>query len=849
MQTFLPPDAPPDAPTDLPPPDLGPGDDGRKAGATWVAATGAFLLLAAAAVFIAVQWRSLPEAAKLALVGALTGGFLAGGRALKRTLPGTGDVLFHLGAFLVPVDVAGLCIRLEVDWRTTVLAEGIVGTAALGAFAATTGSVVLRWGAAVSVVTLVLGIAALTPLPAPLLLAVAAVAAHLLGQRRLAIAWAAIAGVAPVIGAGVAGTLAVAAGRELGAGTLAELGLAGSSAALFAIASGVMSAGVLWREAHRTRDLAIVALGAISLVSGAATTWVATDPSFEANLLAAPAMFVLVQIAALLTMRDAFWRRPARWLALGAEALAALAAPVAGVFILLAPIVEEGLDFFGDSPGWSPDHPGALAWLTLAAGWLIAAWRRQSPKDTVVAAVRAAVGDDRTVVFLATALGAALVIGTASTALIAAGLVVMAGLLVVTGGILATLLSVPAIAWATVTIGFEHPLAVLPVALVGAGVLTFGALRWSGRGGSIPTVLLTASASLLVVSAAGFAAESSDLGVTAAALVAVFAAWGMAVAVERASTIAAFVARAPMAIAAFSALAGTDLEALPVALAATLLFAVEAIRTDDPRSGIGAAFTAPLAVIAAAGASGMAMAETGVALAVFGAVLAGLALLAPDRWRLPVLATAASSLAVGLPLAADDPVRFAETIILSGGLLVAAGLTLRQSVLAHVGGVVATIGVALHLIADGVTATEPFLLPVAIQLAVAGWQLRRRTEDNISSWIAFGPSIGLLGSAAVFERIDGGDAWHALIAGAVGVVAVALGGWKRLAGPLFLGTALVVTVTVLESLHTLAGVPTWAWLAAGGATLLATGIALERAATSPAEAGRRLVDVVAERFD
>jgi len=34
----------------------------------------------------------------------------------------------------------------------------------------------------------------------------------------------------------------------------------------------------------------------------------------------------------------------------------------------------------------------------------------------------------------------------------------------------------------------------------------------------------------------------------------------------------------------------------------------------------------------------------------------------------------------------------------------------------------------------------------------------------------------------------------------------------------------------------------------GGTTLLAAGIALERSATTPVEAGRRLVDVVDERF-
>ncbi|MEA2931991.1 MAG: hypothetical protein QOI56_776, partial [Actinomycetota bacterium] len=77
---------------------------------------------------------------------------------------------------------------------------------------------------------------------------------------------------------------------------------------------------------------------------------------------------------------------------------------------------------------------------------------------------------------------------------------------------------------------------------------------------------------------------------------------------------------------------------------------------------------------------------------------------------------------------------------------------------------------------------------------------------------------------------------------------VAAGGWSRTAGPLVAGTAILVTLTVHESLATLAGVPTWAWLATGGTVLLVAGIALERTDTSPVEAGRRIIDVIAENF-
>lgn len=826
----------PPAPPAPPPP------DGRRAGATWVAATGAFLLVAAAAVFIAVRWDSLPEAAKLALVGALTGGFLVGGRALRRTLPATGDVLFHLGAFLLPIDVAGLCVRAQVGWRNLVLSEGLLGVVALGSLSAATSSVVLAWAAGASMVVLAVGVAAVSPLPAPLVLAVGAAGAHVLGRRRAAIGWAAIAGLAPVLATGVGNGLAYAAGRDLGAGTLAELGLAGTTAAMFALVSGIVCAVILGREAQQRKDLALVALAGTSVVCGAGTAWAAADPSTDVAYLTAPAIFVALQLGAMLATRDAFWRRPARAVAIAGEVLAALSTPVALFWILFAPLVEEGIDLFGDGPAMDPAPVGATAFALLATGWLLAGWRRQSAKPTLVDSLRAAVADDRTIVFAFTSATAAVVLASAATIVVGATLVAAATALLLTRGILATVLAAGAAAWAPVVVAPSHPALVLPFGLAAAAaVVVVGAARHRGA----PAIALAAVASAITVGAGS--AAIGELGVTAALLAAVFATWAMALRVDR--TVAALVVRATWLVAAAIALTGEPGEALPVIVAATLLLLVDAVRLDDPRIAYGATCTVPLAVFSATALAELSNAEAGVVLAGAAVVLTGLAALTPDRWRLPVLTVAAASIGAGLPLSAAEPARFAEAIVLAGGLVIALGLTLRRSLVAHAGGALASIGIAVHLTVDGVTATEPFVLPVALQLLVLGVQLRRREDDPPSSWIAFGPAIALLGVAALAERLDGGPAWHALVAGGVGVVAVAAGGWKRLAAPLFLGTALVVTVTVLETLHTLAGVPTWAWLAGGGTTLLLAGVAMERAATSPSEAGRRLVDVVGERFE
>src|SRR5436190_19324452 len=107
----------------------------RRTGAAWIAGTGAFLLIAAAGLFVAVQWRAIPDGVKLAMLAVATGGCCLGGRTLRRTLPATGDVVFHLGAFLLPVDLAAVCVHLQLGWRTLLLSEGILGVAGLGTLA------------------------------------------------------------------------------------------------------------------------------------------------------------------------------------------------------------------------------------------------------------------------------------------------------------------------------------------------------------------------------------------------------------------------------------------------------------------------------------------------------------------------------------------------------------------------------------------------------------------------------------------------------------------------------------------------------------------------------------------
>jgi hypothetical protein len=160
---------------------------------------------------------------------------------------------------------------------------------------------------------------------------------------------------------------------------------------------------------------------------------------------------------------------------------------------------------------------------------------------------------------------------------------------------------------------------------------------------------------------------------------------------------------------------------------------------------------------------------------------------------------------------------------------------------------VAVLGCWQALSGAGIGVAEAYLAPLALLLSAVGVVARRRF--GTCSWWADAPAVAVLGGGALAVRLDGGPGWHAVVAGGVALVAIAAGGWRRLAGPLFGGSALLAAVVVNETVRVTAGVPTWIWLALGGATLLGAGVSMEVHGLGPVESGRRLVEVIDERFD
>jgi hypothetical protein len=833
--------SPPQPPSSTDPAPADPSPDRSRAGAVWVTALGAFLLFAAAGVFVAVQWDHIPDAFKLAVLGALSGGSLLTGRRLRPTLPAAGSVLYHLGAFLIPVVSAAVAVNQGVTWPTMLLLEGTVATVSLWVLNRVERSVVLDWATAASAVVLAGGIGACTPVPAPVALLALALVAELRRRHGAAISWAIVVGLAPLAGL-VAGLL------PRGAGVLADLGFVGGSSRFITAAVGLLAAAVLARNATRRRDLLLVVLSGTAAVAGLLDGWLAVGPTAAMTVVGLASLFLFIEVLAQATGSDAFWARPA---ALVADAAEAVTGMVAGLTVVTA------VAFLAHR--WANRHPSSpagvlvVAGVLAAAGWLVADLRRRRADRTPLGiALLTGGGWVPGTVGMAVSMVAGVTFGTGSPLGVGAVALVVAAALIVSGrpggAAVAVLLAVPA-----PLVAHGSPMTAGLFAMAGGVILAAAAVI---RSPLVETeidaqgVWLLGLAATLPVLSAGLVTVDALPALTGC-LAAVALLWCTALVLDRGECgpRTAGLGLVPRAASFLTLVAapviGPDGVWLLAASLAALALA-DALLRRRPWMAIASGVLVPVAVGSGALAAGATLGQAALAVLVLGPIASVIETTVEGSWTWPVrVANGAALLGAGL-LAGSDLPALATVILVVGGTAMFYGLRLRGPELTWLGGFLVAVGTWLHLLDHHVHATEPYLAPVAIALLIAGWQARRSAP--ISSWVAYGPAVALLGGSALIERVGGGGAGHALVAGAVGLAAVITGGRRRLIAPLLLGTTLVVALTAHESLAVTAGVPTWAWLALGGVTLVGVGIGMERAETGPLETGRRVVDVVSERF-
>lgn len=101
-----------------------PPEETARSAALWLGGTGAFLLLVAAAVLVAVRWDDLTAWMKLAGLVITNAGVIGAGLRYRGFVPATARALYHLGALLIPVSAIAVAIQADLSWQWTLLGVG-----------------------------------------------------------------------------------------------------------------------------------------------------------------------------------------------------------------------------------------------------------------------------------------------------------------------------------------------------------------------------------------------------------------------------------------------------------------------------------------------------------------------------------------------------------------------------------------------------------------------------------------------------------------------------------------------------------------------------------------------------
>ena len=134
--------------------------------------------------------------------------------------------------------------------------------------------------------------------------------------------------------------------------------------------------------------------------------------------------------------------------------------------------------------------------------------------------------------------------------------------------------------------------------------------------------------------------------------------------------------------------------------------------------------------------------------------------------------------------------------------------------------------VARWLAPHGVTSGDVGTAVVSVLLLVAGAYAGRARA--VSSWVTAAPGLGLLAVWLLDAQLQRSVGWSVPLALATGVAAVAVGGWRRLAAPLVIGTGTLAATVVVSAGPRLSELDSWVWLAVGGLGLIAVAVLVER---------------------
>lgn len=280
------------------------------------------------------------------------------------------------------------------------------------------------------------------------------------------------------------------------------------------------------------------------------------------------------------------------------------------------------------------------------------------------------------------------------------------------------------------------------------------------------------------------------------------------------------------------------LVALPAV--ALLCAALAATRVPLPSALMLLAGLLGAAELAAAGAvADLSVDQVGALLVPAVALLAGTAPLL-DRLRRPGAEGAAVVTAVVALACASSDVGWTSWTLAGLGLVaLATALRSDRRSVAVAGALLLSASSWVRLADAGVTAPEPYALPVAA-LALGLGHLRRRSDPATTSW-AYAPGLSLALVPSLLRSVADETLTRSLLVGLAALAVVLLGARLRLRAPLVVGAAVLAVVAVDLLGPYAAALPRWLSLGAAGTLLLVVGATYEQR--------RRDLDGLRERYD
>jgi hypothetical protein len=741
---------------------------------------------------------------------------------IRRAAPTTAAVIGHLvPAVAITVGIAAGATATQ-PWPVCVVIGGLLGVAATEVQKRRWASPRMAIIGATGLILAACGIAAQTAIPASLLVAAAGLVL-LLCRRTIEATTVSIA-------VGASPLLATLTTVKFGEGTMARIGTAGPAVAWSAPLAGLLAALVLGVVAHRERSMpwagAALASAALNIIAGLAVGH--APASLWACLL--PALVIAIELTA--DASNGVWRD------VGQRASRYVAVPFATATLVLAPlatpiiVLVRALGGKGELVAWS--MPLALAAMAAA---IVGTRRLGSNPGAADRAIAAAIGCS------------VLSIATVGVSSLVVACVAIAGL------VLCVMVRRP-----TLTVSALVSGAYLALTLAGRAD---GVSRWSASTGINFALTITGGVlclavmlrrptkqqlwplSVVVADSLLAAAVVPDLhhfsATVALALVGSFC-------ILRRPQLAAPVA-AMTAVASLEQFG--DLH-WPV-VAATLISGAVAFagrRSPWLRLAASAQFVAAgWLAVQVAGATPSAIVGWMIVAAI---VLTGIAFTTPRLIGLDAAGVAATVLAgVSVLRPGVHPVLISLTVIVASAQGLAYGIAQRRTSLGTGSAVCGALALASLWFTTGANATvlarvarydftgaDLAALAVGASMLFVGLGLRR--WQGVSTWLAYAPGLALISAWLAAVETQRGADWATMAGILIGIVAMAIGGWRRLGAPLVIGSGLLTITVVIASGSQLASLPGWSWLVLGGIALLGLAATIERRSNDDAGEPRSL---------